>query len=138
VDVSEQRKLEEKLRRKAFSLDDFLDQLRQLKKMGPLEGLLDLLPGFTASGVHIDEKALVGVEAMINSMTPQERQSPKIIDGSRRKRIAQGSGRSVQEVNQLLRQFSMIQKMVTGMDKKGWEKKLFSPQAVRRKGRILK
>ena len=138
VDVSEQRKLEEKLRQKTFSLDDFLDQLRQLKKMGPLEGLLDLLPGFRANGLHIDEKVLVRVEAMINSMTLQERQSPKIIDGSRRKRIAQGSGRSVQEVNQLLRQFSVIQKMVTGMGKKGWERELFSLQAKRRKGRILK
>jgi signal recognition particle subunit SRP54 len=137
VDITEQRKLEEKLRRKTFSLDDFLDQLRQLKKMGPLEGLLDLLPGFKTSGLQVDEKALIRVEAMINSMTLQERHNPKIIDGSRRRRIARGSGGSVQEVNQLLGQFSMIQKMVGGMDEKGWERRLFSRQAKGRKGRMF-
>lgn len=138
VDLSEQRKLEEKLRRKTFSLDDFLGQLRQLKKMGPLEGLLDLVPGFKTSGLAVDEKALVRAEAMINSMTPQERRSPKMIDGSRRRRIAKGSGRSLQEVNQLLRQFGMIQKMMSGMGERGWERRLFSTKVKRREGRIFK
>ncbi len=138
IDLSEQQKLEEKLRQKTFSLDDFLSQLRQLKKMGPLEGLLDLVPGFEASGIVVDEKALIRVEAMIKSMTAQERENPKIIDGSRKRRIASGSGRTVQEVNQLLRQFVMIQKMVSGMGERGWEKNLFSMRSKRRKGRVYR
>jgi signal recognition particle subunit SRP54 len=138
MDLSEQRKLEEKLRQKTFSLDDFLSQLRQLKKMGPLEGLLDLVPGFEASGIVVDEKALVRVEAMINSMTAQERENPKIIEGNRKRRIAAGSGRTVQEVNQLLRQFAMIQKMVGGMGERGWEKNLLSMRSKRRKGRVYR
>ena len=138
IDLSEQQKLEEKLRQKTFSLDDFLSQLRQLKKMGPLEGLLDLVPGFEASGIVVDEKALIRVEAMIKSMTAQERENPKIIDGSRKRRIAGGSGRTVQEVNQLLRQFVMIQKMVSGMGERGWEKNLFSMRTKRRKGRVYR
>ncbi|MCK4272886.1 signal recognition particle protein [bacterium] len=138
MDLSEQRKLEEKLRQKTFSLDDFLSQLHQLKKMGPLDGLLDLVPGFEASGIVVDEKALVRVEAMINSMTAQERENPKIIEGNRKRRIAAGSGRTVQEVNQLLRQFAMIQKMVSGMGERGWEKNLLSMRSKRRKGRVYR
>lgn len=138
MDLSEQRKLEEKLRQKTFSLDDFLSQLHQLKKMGPLDGLLDLVPGFEASGIVVDEKALVRVEAMINSMTAQERENPKIIEGNRKRRIAAGSGRTVQEVNQLLRQFAMIQKMVGGMGERGWEKNLLSMRSKRRKGRVYR
>ncbi|KPL19784.1 MAG: signal recognition particle [candidate division Zixibacteria bacterium SM23_81] len=138
IDLSQQQKLEKKLRQKAFSLDDFLDQLRQLKKMGSLESILDLVPGFKLSGLQVDERALVQVEAIINSMTPQERENPKMIDGSRKKRIARGSGRNVQEVNQLLKQFSMIQKMVYGAGEKGWERKLLSMRAKGRKGRIYR
>jgi signal recognition particle subunit SRP54 len=138
MDLSEQQKLEEKLRQKTFSLDDFLGQLRQLKKMGSLESLLDLVPGFKASGLQVDETALSRVEAMINSMTRQERESPRLIDGSRRRRIAKGSGRSVEEVNQLLKQFNMIQKMVAGAGEKGWEKKLFSTRARGRRGRMFR
>ena len=138
LDLSEQRKLEEKLRRGAFSLDDFLGQLRQLKKMGSLEGLLDLVPGFKTSGIQVDEGALVRVEAMINSMTRQERENPRLIDGSRRKRIARGSGRSVQEVNQLLKQFDMIHKMIDGMGEKGWEKKLFAAKGRGRSGGMFR
>ncbi|MCK4598137.1 signal recognition particle protein, partial [bacterium] len=138
MDLSEQRKLEEKLRQKTFSLDDFLSQLHQLKKMGPLDGLLDVVPGFEASGIVVDEKALVRVEAMINSMTAQERENPKIIEGNRKRRIAAGSGRTVQEVNQLLRQFAMIQKMVSGMGERGWEKNLLSMRSKRRKGRVYR
>ncbi len=137
ADLSEQRKLEEKLRRRQFSLEDFLGQLHQLKKMGSLEGLLDLVPGFKTSGIEIDEQALDRVEAMVNSMTLQERRNPRIIDGSRRRRIARGSGRTVQEVNQLLKQFNMIQSMIAGMDQKGWQKQLFSRKMKRGRGRLF-
>lgn len=138
IDLSQQQKLEKKLRQKAFSLDDFLDQLCQLRKMGSLESLLDLVPGFKLSGIQVDEKALTQVEAIINSMTPQERENPKIIDGSRRRRIARGSGRNVQEVNQLLKQFSMLQKMVYGAGEKDWDRKLFSMKSKGKKGRIYR
>jgi len=124
IDLKEQKKIEKKLREKAFTLEDFLSQLRQLKKMGPLENLLEMMPGVDLKGLQVDEGALVRVEAMINSMTPRERSDPRIIDGSRRKRIARGSGRTVQDVNQLLKQFRTIQNMIEGMDEKGWQKAL--------------
>jgi signal recognition particle subunit SRP54 len=120
VDLEEAEKLEEKLRKEAFTLDDFYNQLQQLKKMGPLESILEMIPGMGGKmmrGLKIDEKAMVRVEAMINSMTKEERQKPNIIDGSRRKRIAKGSGASVQDVNQLLKQFFMMQKMIKNMAK---------------------
>jgi len=126
IDLEEQKKIEKKLREKAFTLEDFLSQLRQLKKMGPLENLLEMMPGVDLKGLQVDEGALVRVEAMINSMTPGERGDPRIIDGSRRKRIARGSGRTVQDVNQLLKQFRNIQNMIEGMDEKGWQKALFT------------
>ncbi len=115
VDFKQAQKLESKLRKEAFTLDDFHDQLQQLKKMGPLESIMEMIPGLGGKmmrGLKIDEKAMVRVEAMINSMTEEERHKPHIIDGSRRKRIARGSGTSVQDVNQLLKQFSMMQKMI--------------------------
>jgi signal recognition particle subunit SRP54 len=135
IDVEEQEKLERKLREKAFTFEDFLSQLRQLKKMGPLENLLEMMPGVDLKGIQVDEDALVRVEAMINSMTPRERERPRIIDGSRRKRIARGSGRTIQEVNQLLKQFSTIQQMIEGMDEKGWQKALLNrrPKIKRRR-----
>jgi len=136
-DQKEQRKLERKLREKAFTFEDFLTQLRQLKKMGPLENLLEMMPGVDLKGLQVDENALVRVEAMINSMTPEERDHPRIIDGSRRKRIARGSGRTIQEVNQLLKQFGTIQQMIEGMDQTGWQKTLLTrrPKMRRRRGR---
>ena len=120
VDLEEAEKLEKKLRKEAFTLDDFYDQLQQLKKMGPLESILEMIPGMGGKmmrGLKIDEKAMVRVEAMINSMTKEERHKPDIIDGSRRKRIAQGSGTSVQDVNQLIKQFFMMQKMIKNVAK---------------------
>jgi len=135
IDVEEQKKLEKKLREKAFTFQDFLSQLKQLKKMGPLEHLLEMMPGVDLKGIQVDEDALVRVEAMINSMTHQERDHPRIIDGSRRKRIARGSGRTIQEVNQLLKQFGTIQRMIEGMDEKGWQKALMNrrPKIKRRR-----
>ncbi len=120
VDLEETEKLEKKLRKEAFTLDDFYDQLQQLKRMGPLESILEMIPGMGAKmlrGLRIDDKAMVRVEAMINSMTKEERQKPHIIDGSRRRRIAKGSGASVQDVNQLLKQFFMMQKMIKNVAK---------------------
>jgi signal recognition particle subunit SRP54 len=124
VDIDKARKLEKKLRRQEFTLEDFFDQLQQIKKMGPLEELLKMMPGMggkAMKGMQVDEKALVYTEAMINSMTPDERRRPKIINGSRRKRIARGSGTTVQEVNRLLNQFQMMQKMMKRMSKGGFK-----------------
>jgi signal recognition particle subunit SRP54 len=117
VDRRKAEELEEKLRRAEFTLDDFRDQLRQLRKMGPLEEVLHMIPGVAPEvrGAEVDERKLVRLEAMINSMTPQERRRPDLIDGKRRKRIARGSGATVQEVNQLLRQFSDMRRMMKAM-----------------------
>jgi signal recognition particle subunit SRP54 len=114
VDIAEAEKLEKKLRKESFTFEDFLVQLKQLKKMGPLQNLIEMLPGVgkQLKGMEIDEKGLAAVEAIINSMTRQERHQPAIIDGSRRRRIAAGSGASVQQVNMLLKQFAAMQKMI--------------------------
>lgn len=105
--------MEKKLRTQQFTLEDFLDQMQQLKQMGPLSQVLGMLPGMNSkilSNVEVDEKKLVHLEAIIKSMTPQERRDPSIINGSRRKRIAAGSGTTVQEVNALLKQFEEMKK----------------------------
>ncbi len=119
VDLEESKKLEKKLRRNQFSLQDFLNQLRQIQKMGSIKDLLGMLPGVgnQLQGVEIDTKALKHIEAIICSMTPMERDKPQIINGSRRKRIAMGSGRTVQEVNRLLRQFDDMRKMMKKINK---------------------
>ena len=122
VDVEKARKLEKKLRRQEFTLEDFYDQLQQVKNMGPLDELMKMMPGMggkAMKGLKVDDKALIYVEAIINSMTLEERRRPNILNGSRRKRIAKGSGTSVQEVNKLLNQFQMMQKMVKKMSKFG-------------------
>jgi signal recognition particle subunit SRP54 len=117
--------MEKKLRSQQFTLDDFLDQMQQVKKMGPLNQVLGMLPGMNAKALHnieVDEKKLGHVEAIIKSMTAKERNDPSIINGSRRKRIAAGSGTSVQEVNSLLKQFEEMKKMMkmmTDMGKRG-------------------
>ncbi len=120
VDQAEAEKLEQKIRRQAFTFEDFYAQLQQIKSMGPLDQLLTMIPGMKSSmlkGISIDDRSLVKVEAIINSMTPEERRKPNIIDGSRRKRIAKGSGTSVQDINQLLKQFTMMQKMMKNMNR---------------------
>lgn len=124
VDQEKARSLEKKLRRQEFTFEDFYDQLQQIKNMGPLDELLKMMPGMggkTMKGIQVDDKALVYVEAIINSMTQEEKRRPQIINGSRRKRIARGSGTSVQEVNKLLNQFKMMQKMVKRMSKFGFK-----------------
>jgi signal recognition particle subunit SRP54 len=119
VDLKEAAKLEEKLRKQAFTLEDFYNQMQQIKKMGPLESILGMIPGVgkALKGIQIDEKGLSRVEAMIQSMTLEERRNPNIIDGSRKKRIAAGSGNSVQNVNLLLKQFFAMQKMIKNVNK---------------------
>lgn len=120
VDQEQAEKLEQKLRRQQFTLEDFYDQLQQIKKMGPLDQLLGMIPGIKSSmlkGISLDDGSFVKIEAIINSMTPEERRRPSIIDGSRRKRISRGSGTSVQDVNQLLKQFDMMQKMMKNINK---------------------
>jgi signal recognition particle subunit SRP54 len=108
------QEMEEKLLAAEFTLEDFLDQFQQLKKMGPLQGLLGMVPGVgrQLKDVDIDDRELVRVEAIIQSMTPEERRKPKILNGKRKKRIARGSGRSAQEVNQLLRSFDQMRGMM--------------------------
>jgi signal recognition particle subunit SRP54 len=118
-DEKQAKELEKKFRKNKFDLDDFLSQLRQVKKMGSLTDLVSMIPGMNKlADAKIDDKQLVRVEAILSSMSVKERQAPKIIDGSRRKRIANGSGTSIQEVNQVLKQFEQMQKMMkqfTGM-----------------------
>ena len=132
ISLEEAEKLEKKLRKEAFTLEDFYSQLQQIKSMGPLDSILGMIPGLggrVMKGLKIDEKAMVRVEAMINSMTREERLKPHIIDGSRRKRVAKGSGTSVQDVNKLLKQFFMMQKMIKNlgkMDFRKFDKGLFS------------
>jgi signal recognition particle subunit SRP54 len=121
-DVNEAEKLEEKFRKNKFDFDDFLKQIKAIKKMGSLSSLLGMIPGLGAQvkNAKIDDNALVRVEAIINSMTLQERSTPKILNGNRRKRIARGSGTSIQDVNRLLKQFSEMQKMMSRFSKKGF------------------
>jgi len=104
----------EKLRTASFDLEDFLEQFQQLKKMGPLQQLVTMLPGAGRAlrDVEVDDKDLGRVEAIIRSMTPDERHNPKMIKGSRRRRIAAGSGTRPQDVNAVLKQFSEAQKMM--------------------------
>jgi signal recognition particle subunit SRP54 len=103
----------------SFTLDDFIDQLGQVRKMGSLGGLMRLMPGMTKemrqAADNVDDRELDRIEGIVHSMTAQERRDPTIIDGSRRRRIAQGSGRSTQDVNQLLKQFREMQKMMKSM-----------------------
>jgi signal recognition particle subunit SRP54 len=116
VDAEQAQDLERKIRKQQFGLDDFLDQMKQVRRMGPISGLLGMLPGFgqlkQLKGVNVDERELDRIEAIVTSMTPEERRTPQIIDGSRRKRIAAGSGTTVQAVNQLIKQFGQMQKMM--------------------------
>jgi signal recognition particle subunit SRP54 len=122
IDEEQAAKLEKKLRRQEFTLEDFFDQLQQIKKMGPLQDILSMIPGMqnkAMKNLQVDDKALVRIEAIINSMTIEERRSPQVINGSRRKRIARGSGTSVQDVNRLLNQFNMMRKMMKQMNKSG-------------------
>lgn len=109
-----------KMLKNTFSLSDFKDQLLQIKKMGSISQMMSMIPGASKlKGMEMDDRQLTWIEAIINSMTPIERERPELIDGSRRKRIAKGAGRSVQEVNQLLKQFSKMRTMMKNFRKMG-------------------
>jgi signal recognition particle subunit SRP54 len=115
VEEDEAKELERKLRKGEFTLDDFLGQLRMMRRMGPLQSLLGMIPGFGGQqlkNMKVDERELDRIEAIMLSMTPEERRRPELIKGSRRLRIAKGSGTTVQQVNQLVKQFGQMQKVM--------------------------
>jgi signal recognition particle subunit SRP54 len=114
------------MRQNAFTLEDFLSQMQQIKKMGPIKDIIGMIPGLGKMNVpdnEINEKAMAHVEAIINSMTVEERRNPGILNGSRKKRIAEGSGRNIQEVNRLLKQFEEMRKMMKSFTSPGFGKK---------------
>lgn len=113
----EARKLQRKIAKQTFGFDDFLTQIQQIKKMGPMKDLVSMVPGMAKAtkGLEIDDDAFKHIEAIIYSMTPKERSNPKVIDQSRKKRIATGSGREIQEVNKLIKQFDQMSKMMKMM-----------------------
>ena len=121
---SEAEELEEKFRKNKFDFDDFLKQIKVIKNMGSLSSLLGMIPGVSSQmkNARIDDNAFVKVEAVINSMTNQERQNPKVLNGNRRKRIARGSGTSIQDVNKLIKQFNEMKKMMSHFSKHGFGK----------------
>ena len=125
IDQKKAAELEERLRQNKFTLTDFLDQLSQLKNMGNLQDLMGMIPGMgSMKDLQVDEKALGRVEAIIRSMTPQERENPGILGSSRKKRIAAGSGTRVEDVNKLLKQFQTMQQMMKQFSGKAAGKKL--------------
>jgi signal recognition particle subunit SRP54 len=113
----EKRRAEEILQQGRITLEDFLEQMQQVKRMGPLSNVLGMLPGMPKEirKAEIDDREIARIEAIIRSMTPEERRKPEIINGSRRSRIARGSGVTTNEVNQLLKQFKQVQQMMKGM-----------------------
>ncbi len=126
IDKEEAQRLAERIAKREFSLEDLQDQLRQMKRMGPLSSMLDLLPKVGPfrgmQSTPVDEGRVKRVEAILSSMTPQERRRPDLLNGSRKRRIARGSGTSVQEINQLLKQYLGMKKMLKGM-KGSWMKR---------------
>ena len=120
-DEAEARKIQKKIATNKFDFDDFLGQIQQIKKMGSMKDLVGMLPGMSKAikDVDIDDNAFVGIEAIIKSMTPKERAEPNIINGSRKKRIAMGSGRDITEVNKLIKQFEDMRKMMRMMQGSG-------------------
>ena len=120
-DEEESKRLNQKIRKNQFNFEDFLQQLQQIKKMGSIKDIVGMLPGMNKmmKDVDIDENAFAPIEAIIKSMTPKERQNPDIINGNRRKRISSGSGTSIQQVNNLMKQFEDMRKMMKMMNKTG-------------------
>ena len=125
LDLEEAEKLEAQLKKNKFDLNDYLAQLKQVKKMGSFSSILKMIPGMNKLGdIKVDDKEFDKIEAMINSMSAEERANPKILNGSRRKRIAKGSGRQVSEINRFMESFEMTQKMMKQMKNKGSMKKM--------------
>jgi signal recognition particle subunit SRP54 len=121
IDEKEAEELEKKILSNKFDFDDFLKQIKMIKKMGSLKSLLGMVPGLNSAmkNADVDDKQLVRVESIIQSMTKQERSNPKVLNGSRRKRIARGSGNSIQDVNRLIKQFEQMQQMMRMLNKGG-------------------
>jgi signal recognition particle subunit SRP54 len=119
MDDDRAAELERKIKKNQFTLDDFLEQMQQVRSMGPLGNLLKMLPGVGAQlgPLQVDDRELDRLQAIITSMTPAERANPKVIDGSRRRRIARGSGTNVQAVSNLVKQFGQMQKMMKQLSK---------------------
>ena len=132
-DEEEARKLQKKIAKNQFGFDDFLKQIQQIKKMGSMKDLVGMIPGAgkAMKDVDIDDDAFKGIEAIIHSMTPKERTTPATIDASRKKRIAKGSGTSIQEVNQLMKQFNQMSKMMKMMQGGGGKKMMQMMQNMR-------
>jgi len=131
-DERDSAKLEEKLQKNKFDFDDFRSQITVIKKMGSLSSLMSMVPGLNPAlmkDAKVDDKALVRIEAIINSMTKEERKTPKVLNGSRRKRIAIGSGTSIQEVNRLIKQFQEMQTMIGRMKQKGFLNSVFNKKS---------
>jgi len=131
-DEKDSARLEEKLLKNKFDFDDFRSQIKMIKKMGSLSSIMSMVPGLNPAmmkDAKIDDKALVRIEAIINSMTLEERRAPKVLNGSRRKRIAKGSGTSIQEVNRLIKQFQEMQTMIGRMKQKGFLNSVFNKKS---------
>jgi signal recognition particle subunit SRP54 len=132
-DEKEALALEKKFRENDFNLEDFLTQMKQIRKMGPIKNIIGMLPGMNQikpDELDVDDKIFVHMEAIINSMTVKERRNPAILNSSRKRRVAKGSGRTIQEVNKLVRQFDEMKKIMkdlTGMTGKGKKGKLGLP-----------
>ena len=134
IDEKDAKKLAERLKENSFDMNDLLEQMKQVRKLGPLKQIMGLLPGVgdKLKDIDIDDRQMFRIEAMITSMTPAERAKPSIINPSRKKRIAAGSGNTVADVNRLLKQFDDMQKMmkrlgVMGKNQKGKKNKLRGP-----------
>ncbi|WP_445747137.1 signal recognition particle protein [Polaribacter sp.] len=132
-DEEEARKLQKKIAKNQFGFDDFLTQIQQIKKMGSMKDLIGMIPGAgkAMKDVEIDDNAFKGIEAIIHSMTPSERSTPSLIDVSRKKRIAKGSGTTIQEVNQLMKQFEQMSKMMKMMQGGGGKKMMQMMQGMK-------
>ena len=124
-DEDEAMRLNKKMRKNQFNFDDFLSQLEQIKKMGNIKDLVGMIPGMSKAmkGLDVDDESFKPIESIIKSMTKKERASPDIINGSRRKRIATGSGTSIQQVNSLMKQFADMRKLMKNMNKMGGGKR---------------
>jgi signal recognition particle subunit SRP54 len=132
-DEEEARKLQKKIAKNQFGFDDFLTQIQQIKKMGSMKDLIGMIPGAgkAMKDVEIDDNAFKGIEAIIHSMTPSERSTPSMIDVNRKKRIAKGSGTTIQEVNQLMKQFEQMSKMMKMMQGGGGKKMMQMMQGMK-------
>ena len=133
IDEADARRMEERIRRAEFDFTDFLEQFKMMRRLGPLENILKMLPGMgNLKDFSVDEKQLKRTEAIVLSMTPEERSNPDILNGRRRQRIAKGSGVTVTDVNDLVQRFGMMRKMMKNM---GQFKKLMGKGAPRLRGR---